>query len=275
MGVTFPSRHWGWYFVRNRYFTGDVMRDIAQNLHAKYVRLGWIPDWVRKERPRWRRQDQVLDAACGAGLRVLVLVPGPTDDTHGIRDEADNVREFFARYTAREPGCLRYAEIANEADLPKNGFSNVAAYARYYEVMAPIVASFGVLPITSGTSGEDVSWTHALAALLRDAKPSVPIGGYGFHPYNIPPAELAQAVREMRQAASAPGDAAPPNVYVTEFGETSPRALYVAIANLAHATPLIVIYEYRSQPSDDTPGYALVDHPALYDAVKKASLLLH
>jgi hypothetical protein len=270
-GVMYPG-HGRRFPVQKMFFSDAVMRDIASGLHAQYVRTGWIPGWEQREVHRpWRREDLVFDAICSAGLRVLVLVPGPLDDPLGINDELASIRGFFARYTRREPGCLRYAEIANEADLPKNGFPDVAAYARYYERVAPIVAAFGVTPITSGTSGIDLRWTKALAAMLDAA--NSPVGGFGFHPYGIPPSELAGAVREMREAAAAPGGPLP-DVYVTEIGQSSPQALYDTIVNLEHATPLVVFYEYKSQPSDDAPQYGLENHPALYRAFRRAALTI-
>jgi hypothetical protein len=268
LGVELPTigatwRHHGWAQTRAKYFSPLVMEDIRDNLGADYVRTGWVPRSVAHEHPAWRREDQALDAACAAGLRVMIIVPGIADDANGIDDLAASATAFFARYTVREFGCLQYAEIANEADLSENGFRSVDAYAAFYERIAPIVASYGIPVITTGVSGRDVIWTTRLAALFAAASPAPPVAGYGFHPYGIPAAALPHAFADMQRAASNP------NVYVTELGEADPDELHDAIVNLAPVTPAITIYEYRAQPGEDDK-YGLKDRPALFDAVRRA-----
>lgn len=270
LGVALPAVggvHWP--ALRKRYFTPEIMRDIHDNLHADFVRVGWRPDGLRLEQLRWHREDQGLDTICGSGLQAMILVPNPNDDHKGEQDLIDTVGEFFARYTRREFGCLRYAEIANEADLPANGFRNVSDYAAYYARVAPVIAAFGIEVITSGTSGKDVPWTVALASILRSANPSPPVSGYGFHPYGVPPDQMAAAVAQLRDAIGADRDGTVPKVYVTEIGEKNPAELYETIVQLAHVTPAITIYEYMAQQSED-PQYGLRDNPALYDAVRRA-----
>ncbi len=276
LGVELPSiGGWKWFTItRDRYFSPEVLADIRDNLHATYVRTGWIPNQFVFEKVRWYREDQAMDAICGAGLKTMIIVPGPREDKKGEQDLVDNVREFFARYTQRESGCVRYAEILNEADLPKNGFDDVQSYAAYYQRVAPIVASFGIPVITSGTSGKDLPWTAALAANLRASRPRPPVSGYGFHPYGVQPDDVAQAVLEVRRVAGTPAGGSPPPVYVTEIGQERPADLYATIIHLAHATPTITIYEYLAQPNED-PKYGLKDNPALYRAVQRAWSTLH
>ncbi|HKU82394.1 MAG TPA: hypothetical protein VJP76_09525, partial [Candidatus Tumulicola sp.] len=134
LGIELPTLGGAKWFTltRPQYYTGDVMRDIRDNLHATYVRTGWIPGRLGFEKVRWYREDQGMDAICSAGLKTMIIVPSPHDDKAPQDDLIDNVREFFARYTRREFGCVRYAEIVNEADLPHNGFADVTQYAAYY-----------------------------------------------------------------------------------------------------------------------------------------------
>ncbi|MGB8965728.1 MAG: hypothetical protein WCB99_08820 [Candidatus Cybelea sp.] len=270
LGVALPAvggRRWP--RILKNYYNPAVMEDIRDNLHATYVRTGWIPDGLAWETHRWRREDQGLDAICSAGLRVMIIVPPPQDDKKGEEDLAANITEFFARYTAREFGCLRWAEIANEADLRANGFADVKEYAAFYQRIAPTVAGFGVKVITTGTSGSDLPWTITLASLLRQAEPSPPVSGFGFHPYGVLPAYLPRAMSEMRVAVGLTADGTVPKVYVTEIGQQRPADLYQTIVNLAHLTPTITIYEYLAQPNE-SPEYGLKNNPALYEAVQRA-----
>jgi hypothetical protein len=270
LGVALPAvGGWHWFRMQKKYFTPAVMQDIRDNLHATFVRTGWIPDWAKFEDHRWHREDQGLDAICSSGLKAMILVPSPKNDEKGEDDLVDNVGEFFARYAKREFGCLRYAEIVNEADLSVNGFADVNDYARFYERVAPVISAFGIAVITSGTSGKDRPWTIALASLLRNANPPPPVSGYGFHPYGVPPSAMASAVAEMRASAGVTSTGTLADVYVTEIGLTDPNSLYATIVNLAHATPAITIYEYTALPNE-TPSYALKENPALYAAVQKA-----
>jgi len=247
------------------------MQDIRDNLHASYVRTGWIPSRLRHE-IRWRREDSGMDVICGSGLHLMALVPSIKDDDRGEDDLVANVREFFARYTQRDPGCIRYAEVANEADLQASRFPDVDAYAEYYGRVAPIVASFGIPVITSGISGKDLPWTYALARLLHDA--GAPVDGYGFHPYGVAITGLAEATAAIARAAAVPSNQSPPSVYVTEIGQTNARDLYATIVELASLTPAITIYEYQAQPGED-PQYGLKNNPALYAAMQRAWSALH
>ena len=270
LGIALPAvGGWHWFRMQKRYFTPTVLQDIRDNLHASFVRTGWIPDWAKFEDHRWHREDQGLDAICGSGLHVMILVPSPRNDEKGEEDLINNVGEFFARYAKREFGCLRYAEIVNEADLTANGFADVGDYAQFYERVAPMISALGIAVITSGTSGKDRPWTIALASLLRGASPAPPVNGYGFHPYGVPPSDMASAVAEMRASAGVTSAGTLADVYVTEIGLTDPSALYATIVNLAHATPAITIYEYMALPNEK-PSYALKENPPLYAAVQKA-----
>jgi hypothetical protein len=260
--------------VRKRFFTPDVMNDIRDNLHASFVRIGWFPNDLHRERIPWRREDQALDTICGAGLRVLFLIPSPKDDPKGTTDDLHATGAFLDRYTHREFGCIEYAEVGNESDLSVNGFSSVDQYATFYEAMAPIVASYGVKVITTGTSGEDVPWTQRLAALLRSGNPAPQLDGFGFHPYGVEPSQMAAATVAVRQAGAAFGTTPFPEVYVTEIGEHRPDDLYRAIVALAPVTPIITIYEYLPRPNEDA-GYAIKTNPQLYDAVVRAWTTLH
>ncbi|HVA32969.1 MAG TPA: hypothetical protein VNG31_02400 [Candidatus Baltobacteraceae bacterium] len=271
LGIAYRKYHYRWPVTRRMYFSSAVMADIRDNLHASYVRTGWIPEWVERERKRpWLHENQALDTICSSGLRVMLIVP-----THVVPPSmnrlADDVKRFLAHYTKREFGCIRWAELGNEADLRDNGFADVQAYAAYYERIAPIVASFGVRVITSGVSGADRPWTATLAMLLRKAKPPPPLDGFGFHPYGIPARDLAAQMEQMREAARGDAATAAP-IYVTEIGRSDPTELYRTIVALARQTPALTIYEYRAQPNDAPAdaAYGLKDHPALYEAVKNA-----
>jgi len=260
--------------VRKRYFTPAVMHDIHDNLHASFVRIGWFPNDLHLERIPWRREDEALDTICSAGLRVLFLIPSPKDDPKGTSDDLHSTGAFLDRYTHREFGCIEYAEVGNESDLPANGFSSVDQYATFYEAMAPIVASYGVKVITTGTSGENVPWTQRLAALLRSGNPAPALDGFGFHPYGVEPSEMAAATLAVRQAAGAFGTNPLPDVYVTEMGEHRADDLYRAIVALAPVTPIVTIYEYLPRANEDA-GYAIKSNPQLYDAVVRAWTTLH
>lgn len=270
LGIALPAvGGWHWFRMQKKYFTPAVLHDIRDNLHASYVRTAWIPDWAKFEDHRWHREDQGLDAICSSGLTAMILVPSPKNDEKGEDDLISNIGEFFARYAKREFGCIRYAEIVNEADLTANGFADVNDYARFYERVGPVIAAYGIAVITSGTSGKDRPWTIALSSLLRTADPTPPVSGYGFHPYGVAPDDMASAVTEMRAAAGVTSTGTLADVYVTELGITDPGALYTAIVNLAHATPAITIYEYMALPDEKT-SYSLKENPALYAALQKA-----
>ncbi|MBV8116480.1 MAG: hypothetical protein JOZ01_00805, partial [Candidatus Eremiobacteraeota bacterium] len=276
LGVELPTlggAKW-WSITQRSYVNATTLRDIRENLHASYVRTGWIPGRLVFEKFRWRREDNGMDTICGSGLRVMMLVPSPKDDGKGLTDLVDNIREFFARYTAREPGCIQYAEMCNEADLRSNGFADVRAYAAFYARVAPVIAAYGIPIITSGVSGEDRPWTATLATILNQAKPNVQVAGYGFHPYGVPPVAMADAVLAMRQAAGALPSGHLPDVFVTEIGEANAKSLYATIVNLAHVTPTITLYEYLAQPGEDA-RYGLKNNPALYQAVQAAWEELH
>jgi hypothetical protein len=270
IGIIFRDFGWRWRVSFETYFSSQVMKDIRDNLHASYVRTGWIPDWIAREQRRhraWRSEDEAMRSICGSGLHAMILVPGEAQDASGSEHLLENVRLFFARYTRREPGCVIWAEIGNENDLPANGYRDVRSYASYYARVAPIVASFGVHVITSGASGEDRPWIADLAGILSRLPSPPPIDGFGFHPYGVAASEMSAAVMAMR-AAAATGSGLPP-VYVTEIGEKSPDALYTALVDLARVTPAVTIYEYRAQPGED-PRYGLKENPQLYAAAQHA-----
>jgi hypothetical protein len=271
IGIIFRDYGWRWRVTFENFFSSKVMNDIRDNLHASYVRTGWIPDWIARERRHhraWRGEDEAMRSICGSGLHVMIIVPNEAQDALGSDHLLENVRLFFARYARREPGCIAWAEIGNENDLPANGYRDVRSYASYYARVAPIVGSFGVRVITSGASGEDRSWTEDLAATLARLPSPPPVDGFGFHPYGVPASEMNAAVMAMRTAA-ATGNGPLPPVYVTEIGEKSPDALFRTLLDLSRATPAITIYEYRAQPGED-PRYALKENPQLYAAAQKA-----
>ena len=271
IGIIFRQFGWRWRASFETYFSSQVMKDIRDNLHASYVRTGWIPDWIAREQRRhraWRSEDEAMRSICGSGLHAMIIVPREGQDAAGAEHLLENVRLFFARYTRREPGCITWAEIGNESDLSANGYRDVRAYGAYYARVAPIVGSFGVRVITSGVSGEDRPWTAALASMIARLPSPPPVDGFGFHPYGVAVSEMSAAVMAMRTAAAAGSDLLPP-VYVTEIGEKSPDALYRALLELARATPAVTIYEYRAQPGED-PRYALKENPQLYAAAQNA-----
>jgi hypothetical protein len=256
---------------RLKYFKKAAFADIRDNLHATYVRTGWIPNWLtRYDTTPWAREDIGMHRLCASGLKAMIITPTVKDDRQGEEHLYANIDEFFTRYQEREPGCIAYAELVNEADLPRNGIDNPEEYARYYERVAPIVARHGIKVITSGTSGKDLPWTYSVASLLAGASPRPPLDGFGFHPYGVPPAAMASAVASMRQASGIfPGPQRLNDVYVTELGEQNPADLYTAIVDLAYATPALTIFTYTTQPGDD-PGYGLIDDRRLYEAVQRA-----
>lgn len=265
LGVQFPP------LGLVRLYTEDAFADIRDNLHASYVRVGWLPGWAKYDKKPWQREDRSMHRLCQSGLKAMIITPSPRDDRHNVPDHLyANIEEFFARYDQREPGCIKYAELSNEADVARNGFNGVEEYARYYQRVAPIVARYNITIVTSGTSGKDLPWTSSLAALLAGASPRPPLDGFGFHPYGVPPLQLYDALNAMRGATSLfPGERRPNDIYVTELGEKDARDLYAAIVALAHETPALTIFEYEHQPGDD-PGYSLKDSPALYDAMQRA-----
>jgi hypothetical protein len=244
------------------------LADVRDNLHVSYLRTGWIPGWLKYDKTPWQREDRAMHRLCGAGLKAMIITPSPKDDRKGVDHLVQNIGDFFARYTRREPGCIAYAEIGNENDLPQNSFAGVQEYARFYMRVAPLAAKDGITVITTGTSGKDLPWTYALASMLRTAPANVPVGNFGFHPYGVEPSQMASAVAEMR-AAAASGLGRPCEIYVTEIGEKDPQRLYDAIVTLAHATPAITVFEYERQPAEEV-GFSLKDNPALYDAMQRA-----
>lgn len=266
------------------------MAEIKNSLHADYVRTGWIPGFTRNEtcpgttgpdtpwrtaRTSWCYEDQVLYNACSnAGIPVMILVPGIKDDLNGNTDLIDSVKKFFHLFTTEYPGCIKWAEVVNEADLPANGYPNSGTYATYYQQVASIIENDGVKVITSGTSGEDTAWTSDLSYNdLGQANPKPPVDGFGFHPYGVSTAFMRSAVLAMIDAAGAqkwPSSVCGGTcVYVTEVGESDATQLATAIQNLNYVSPTCTIYEYRAVPGDTTPQYALRDvndnHTSLYD----------
>jgi hypothetical protein len=249
------------------------MHDIRDNMHLSFVRIGWFPSYLQLERIKWRREDEALDAICESGLRVLFLLPSPKDDPKGNDDLERSVGAFLDRYTHREFGCIRWAEAGNESDLVANGFDSVDDYSKYYESVAPIVASYGVQVLTSGVSGEDRPWTQRLSELLRATDPPAQVDGYGFHPYGVEPAQMAAAVMAMREAAGVLGNGELPQVYVTEIGERRADDLYRTIVTLSPVTPAIALYEYLPQRGEDAT-YAIKSNPSSYAAVVRAQTCL-
>ena len=161
MGIVYwaSGRNWRWSVAN--YFSPAVMSEIKNTLHADYVRTGFIPDWVHRERPAWQREDRVMDDACHAGLGVMVIVPTGNDKL-GTDDLAVTAGAFFTRYTVREKNCKLVAEIGNEDNLTKSP----QAYAAIFESEAPEIRKLGVPVIASGTSELDVRWTRAVSALI-------------------------------------------------------------------------------------------------------------
>jgi hypothetical protein len=265
IGIAFPS------IQRLKYYTATNLTDIRDGLHGDFLRTGWIPDTMKFDKVPWQREDRGMHRLCSRDLNAMIITPSPKDDAKGEEHLYRNIEDFFERYTAREPGCITYAEIGNEADLPKNGFPDVYAYARYYERVAPMAAKYGIKVITAGTSGKDAPWTYTLALLLR--KSGAPLNGFGFHPYGVPPRLMGEALLEMQRAAAG-GTNHIRDVYVTELGVKNPDDLREAIASLAHLTPALVIFEYVAQGREDS-GFGLTDDPRLYRAAQDALVLLH
>ncbi len=271
IGIIFREFRWRWRVTFDTYFNAQVMKEIRDDLHADYVRTGWIPDWVAREERRhraWHNEDEAMHSICSSGLHAMIVVPREGEDARGTDHLLQNIRLFFERYTRREPGCIAWAEIGNENDLPSNGYSDVRSYASYYARVAPIVVSFGIRVITSGCSGEDRPWTHNLATILRTLAGPPPVDGFGYHPYGVPATQMSEALLAMRKAAASDVGSLP-SVYVTEIGESSPEALYQTLVELVRVTPAVTIYEYRAQPGEDA-RYSLKGNPRLYAAAQRA-----
>ena len=120
---------------------------------------------------------------------------------------------------------------------------------------------FSLVPVfTTGTSGEDLSWTQTLYATLHAH--NAPAWGLGFHPYGV-------AVNNMASAMASEDAAANYNyVYVSEIGQSDASSLYNTIVNLDRWTPEITIYTYKPGPGE--PGtLGLVNNPQLYSAAQQ------
>ena len=207
-----------------------------------------------------------MDDACAAGLNVLVIVPAGYDRL-GLDDLRD-VREFFARYTAREPGCGLLAEIGNEENLT----AAPAEYAAVFEALAP----GDPCGRHAGRYGGHVRSRYGGRTTSR---PRSPPGA----PPHCSRAELARYPprSDCTRTESLPSDAlrrrsdrrttrgTPRGIDVTEYGAADAATLSDAIFAL-DAQPLETIYEYRCQPTDDSCKYGLKDNPPLYDAVAGA-----
>jgi hypothetical protein len=257
MGIVYWAAGHNWRWTLTNYFSAAVMSEIKNALHADYVRTGFIPDWVNRERPKWLHEDRVMDDACRAGLGVMVIVPTGNDKL-GSDDMAGTTGAFFARYTAREKNCKLVAEIGNEDNLTKTP----EAYAAIFESEAPKIRKLGVPVIASGTSELDVRWARAVSGLIAPLVPD----GYGFHPYDVPPERMQKDIATMSSAIGAQGLS---RIYITEYGSQDAAALSSAILTL-DTQPAVTVYEYRCQPNDDTCKYGLKDNPALFDAVARA-----
>jgi hypothetical protein len=256
MGIVYWAAGHNWRWTVANYFSPAVMSEIKNTLHADYVRTGFVPDWVHRERPKWQREDRVMDDACGAGLGVMVIVP-TGDDKLGSDDLATTVGAFFTRYAAREKNCKLIAEIGNEDNLT----TSPQAYAAIFESLAPEIRAMGVPVITSGTSELDTRWIRKVCDLIG-ALPT----GYGFHPYDVAPDRMQSAIAGM---ASSTATQALDRIYITEYGSSDAATLTNAIRNL-DSQPGVTIYEYRCQPSDESCKYGLKDNPPLYKAVQNA-----
>jgi hypothetical protein len=257
MGIVYWAAGRNWRWTVTNYFSPAVMSEIKNTLHADYVRTGFIPDWVHRERPEWQREDRVMDDACHAGLGVMVIVPTGNDKL-GADDLAATVGAFFTRYTAREKHCKLAAEIGNENNLTQSP----QAYAAIFESEAPEIRKLGIAVIAAGTSELDVRWIKEVSALIAPALPD----GYGFHPYDVPPGRMQGDIATM---SSATASRAASRIYITEYGSGEAATLSSAILTL-DTQPAVTVYEYRCQPSDETCKYGLKDNPASFDAVARA-----
>lgn len=256
MGIVYwPAGH-DWRWTVANYFSAAVMNEIKDTLHADYVRTGFIPDWLNRERPRWLREDRVMDDACRAGLGVMVIVPTGGDKL-GSDDMVSTVGAFFTRYAARERNCKLLAEIGNEDNLTMSP----QAYATLFQSVAPEIRKAGVPVITSGTSELDVRWARSVSRAIAPFLPD----GYGFHPYGVPPRRMQADIATM---AAAIGVQELSRIYITEYGSGDAATLSNAILTL-DTQPAVTVYEYRCQPSDETCEYGLKDNPALFDAVAR------
>lgn len=250
-----------WSCMAQNYFGPAIMKDIKNNLGATYVRTGWIPALRSTD---WSEEDTVMDNACNAGLKVMVIVPGAPDANNpaNLPSAVDN---FFSRYTQREKGCYFWAEVVNEANISDNGYSGSATYATYYESVAPIIGSYScngcsspIPVITSGVTqcpnpdetAKPVPWTEALANYLTYN--SAPVTGFGFHPYCVAPDQMASAFYSLRNAAVSGGWNYAPPIYGTEYGSSTGSDLYTAIVDLQWITNTFTVYEYKATPGEAT-----------------------
>jgi hypothetical protein len=255
MGITFWQAHHDWRWSIQNYFSAADMHEIKNDLHADYVRTGFIPDWVAAESVKWKREDRVMDDACAAGLGVMVIVP-IGNDRRGVPDLVATVKEFFTRYASREEGCAIVAEIGNEDNLTMSP----QAYADIFKLLAPQIHAMGIEVIASGTSGLDVRWTHAVS----NAIPAW--STFGFHPYDVPPQRMHGDLTAMARAMEG---GSLDRIAITEYGSGDAATLFAAILALA-SQPAVTVYEYRCQPTDDSCRYGLKENPALYAVVQNA-----
>lgn len=279
MGIVYPGHTWKWTY--QRFFDSAVMNDIEKDLHADFVRTGWIPNWVRLR--GWAHIDQAMDSICkNSHLGVWVLVPELSDDKLGLADLQNSVNEFFTRYlpggvNAEPQGCIFGAEIGNENDVatingtPNPGYLSPSAYASTFEALDPVIYNHNITTIvTGGISGFDMNWFKPMAQALNQwcypATACTQPAGYGVHPYNTYPGAMQSAIDLM---ASFTRFNDPSRIYATEYGNANPQTLSNAILALDHQ-PLVNIYEYRCQSVYDACQYALKSHPSLFKAVASA-----
>jgi hypothetical protein len=298
------------------------MQDIKNNLHADYVRTGWIYGWAHDENTKpngvnsgscpgssttYRTADttfcyeaRAIKNACDNGLSVMVIVP-PGDPTDSTQNSAilTQVKNFFQKFTGYDSeigynwnGCIKWAEIANEQNITTPYSGNADSYSYYYTSAANYIGTIAannnvtIGVITSGTSGEDTQWTQRLSWDLGQPAPTdrAPVAGFGYHPYNISPANVASTVQAM-QTAAYPSEWPNPIcgnqtcIYVTEVGETSATSLLATVENLNRVTPTVTIFEYRATPGDTQSMYALENldgsHTSLHDAFVQAAWYVH
>lgn len=286
------------------FYSPAVMNDIKNNLGADYVRLGFIPDWMGANgnaaetcngatttttaASRFCIEDKVLQNACNAGLNVLILTQ--LYSPNGNQENTDSntiITQFFNEMTNHYPGCIKWAELGNEADLdvaPLNG--DMGAYATYYEEVASHVESHTEISlITAGTSGVNVQWVKNVGYYVimppPDSRPRV--DGIGVNPYGTAPADMASAMAS--QISTLPGRFPNPLCnnatcpYATEVGETSAGDLIQSVENLDKNTPIITVYNYHAVPGDLNPNMALKNvagtKTGLYSAYVTAANYVH
>lgn len=289
----------GWTCMLNGPFSPSVFKDIANNLHANFVRTTW-------DAANWNGHpgevEHVIANACAQHLGTLLIFPGPgaNGDMASYKNGVNNFLNDIqtnAHYTTK--GCITWAELANEPNLADNAFdADVNSYVQYYEALAPMIAeTYNIQVITGGAwgYGNDSGfycgpepnppntgicgkyWVDDVSLAVEGQ--GMPLHCYGFHPYDAfndqaGTVGMGNAMNVMDNAPTG----FPKPVCVTEMGDQSGSLEATAISQLYRTTELVTIFEYEYSSADVAPSNPthlwLVDqsgnHAPRYAAVQQA-----